>query len=156
MRARRTPGPHRFRVSERLAAEAAVVVVVERGLELDRKRPLGSGQRVLATRPGVVDAGHAVHRPTLQEGVRIGDRLQDARERWRAVREVQLAGQQVARETTDRVLGLGAAAVHLVEYCGHFCERVHSVIAKRDGQQGKRLAANLGAFADVRVRGDRR
>ena len=115
----------------RLRTTNIIVVFIEQGLQADRQSALCRSQCVVSAGSNVVDAGHAINHLTTQKRICFCDDRSDAC--IRTVGNIQLGSQQVARQTTNGIIRLGAAAVHLVEYCGHFCERVHTVIAKRDG-----------------------
>ena len=99
----------------RLRTTNIIVVLVEQGLEAGRKRALSSSQCVGSARSHIVDAGHAINDLTTKERVCFCDDGSDAC--IRTVLDVELGSQQVARQTTNGIIRLGTAAVHLVEHC---------------------------------------
>ncbi len=114
----------------KLRTADVVIVLIELRLEADHKVALGRRERVLSARSDVGDAWDAIDGLSLQECIGIGHCLQDAWARKGAIRQVQLGGQQVTCQTTDRILILGAAAVHRLEDLSRFDDAIHRVVAQ--------------------------
>jgi hypothetical protein len=114
----------------KLRATEIVVVIIQFCLETDRQVALGSAQLVASARSDVVNACDPINSLALQERIGIGHCLQDARACEGAIRQIQLGGQQVTRQTANCILILGTAAVHCVEDLSGRSDVVHRVVAQ--------------------------
>ena len=116
--------------SIKLRTTDIVVVLIEQGLETDRKVPLCSRQGVSSAWSSIVDASNTIHNLATQECIGFCDDGSDAR--IGAVLNIQLGSQQVTCQTANSIIGLGATTVHGIEHASHFRERVYIVIAQEN------------------------